>query len=268
MKGDILPALTSSGERRNDADAGYAFRCDARVKFVCLVVYVVAALHARTPIAIGLCALTAVAMAAATRLKLRSVAKAIRPLAVILLFTGVMQVLYVQQGAVLVQLGPIAVTQGALVAAATMVAGLACVMVVSLAFMRCTSSDQFVSMLDWLLGPFRALGVRTGSFMLALTVAFRFIPVFADEFGQLKRAQIARHAGFDGSVRERVASYARLFPPLIRSSFRRADRLADTFVSRCFTGASHVVLHPQHVHARDFALIAIFVALFSATMLF
>ncbi|MBQ9003121.1 MAG: energy-coupling factor transporter transmembrane protein EcfT [Eggerthellaceae bacterium] len=215
---------------------------DARVKLVCLVAYIVAALHARTPVALGVCAAAAVAMVVAVRLKPHAIAGALRSLAAILAFTALMQFLYSPAGA--------------LEATATMLVGLACVMVASIAFMRCTPSDQLVATFDWLCAPLRAIGLRTGTFMLALTVAFRFVPVLASEFGQLKQAQLARHASFEGSVRDRVSAYARLFPPLVRSSFRRADRLADTFVARCFTGAGRASLHPQRFRSRDLALAA------------
>ena len=215
---------------------------DARVKLVCLVAYIVAALHARTPVALGVCVAAAIAMAVATRLTPRSAMAALRPLAAILVFTVVMQFLY----------DPVTAFEASL----CMLVGLACVMIASVSFMRCTPSDQLVATFDWLCSPLRALGVRTGKFMLALTVAFRFVPVLAGEFGQLKQAQLARHASFDGKVRDRVSAYARLFPPLVRSSFRRADRLADTFVARCFTGTGRASLHPQRVRVRDLALMA------------
>lgn len=238
----------------NQASVPPALRFDARVKLVCLVLYFIAALHARTPVALGACAVVAAALAVAARLSPRSIAMTIRPLAVILVFTVFMQVVYVQQGAVLAQVGPIVITQGTLETAGAMVVGLVCVMVASVSFMRCTPTDELVATFNWMLAPLRAVGVRTGSFMLALTVAFRFVPVFADEFGQLKRVQLARHASFDGKVRDRLAAYTRLFPPLVRSSFRRADRLAEAFVARCFTGASHATLHPQRTRVRDLLL--------------
>ena len=244
------------GARAAAGSIAYASRFDARVKLVCLVVYIVAALHTRTPVALAVCAAAAIAMALATRLSPRMAAAAIRPLVVILLVTVVMRVLYIQQGAVLVQIGSVAVTQGALEAAGVMLVALVCVMVASLAFMRCTPSGQLVATFDWLLAPLRVVGVRTGPFMLALTVAFRFVPVLADELSQLKRAQLARHATFDGSVPARLRAYARLFPPLVRSSFRRADRLAETFVARCFTGSARAALHPQRIAARDLVLLA------------
>ena len=223
---------------------------DARVKLVCLVAYIVAALHARTPVALGVCAAAAVAMVAAVRLKPRAIVAALRPLAAILAFTALMQFLYSPAGA--------------LEAAATMLVGLTCVMAASIAFMRCTPSDQLVATFDWLCAPLRAIGLRTGTFMLALTVAFRFVPVLASEFGQLRQAQLARHASFEGSVRDRVSAYARLFPPLVRSSFRRADRLADTFVARCFSGAGRTTLFSRHLRLRDLAFLAVAAAFAAA----
>lgn len=220
------------------AQGGMLASLDARVKFACLLVYCTATLHARSAPALAVCIVAAACMAIATRLTLASAARAVRPLAAILVITVVMQVLYVQEGAVLVQLGPVAVTQGALAASALMLAGLACIMIASLAFMRCTPSEQLVAAFGWMLGPLRAFGVRIDLPLLSLMVAFRFVPVLASDFSQLKKAQIARFATFDGSVRQRLRAYMRLFPPLVRGSFRRADRLAESFLARCFAATA------------------------------
>ena len=61
-----------------------------------------------------------------------------------------------------------------------------------------------------------------------------FIPVLAREFLTLRAAHASRGASFEGPVRERLAAHARLFAPLVRSSFRHAESLADSLLSRAF----------------------------------
>ena len=209
-------------------------RIDARVKLACLVIFAIAALHAHTAASLAICCIVAAAMGAAARMRPRDVALVLRPLAVILAVTAIMQVLSIREGQVLAQWGPIMVTTGALASIARMVIGLLCIMVASVAFMRCTSSEQIARAFAWLLAPLRRMGVRTDGLLFSLSVAFRFASVLVGEFGQLKRAQMARGAMFDGTVRQRLAAYARLFAPLIRSSFRKADNLADAALSRGF----------------------------------
>ena len=206
---------------------------DARVKLVCLAVYIAAALHAKSPLALGICLIVAMLLAAAVHLRRRDVRAVMRPLAPILVVTAIMQVLYLQQGQAIVQLGPVTVTAEALWATARMLASLLSVMLASVAFMRCTDTEELMRTLRWLLAPLRAAGLRTEGFMFSVSVAFRFIPVLVKEFRQVKRAQESRCGSFDGGVRQRLGAYMRLFPPLARSSLRRADSLAEASVSRC-----------------------------------
>lgn len=208
---------------------------DARAKLACLVVFVVVALHARTAISLTACLILAIGLAGAVHLDKRSLRGVMLPIAPILVVTLVMQVLYFQQGDVLAQIGPVAVTAQALQEAARMLVSLLAIMLASVAFMRCTGVEELMSTLRWMLTPLRALGLRTEAFMLSLSVAFRFVPVLIAEFQQIKRAQLARCASFEGGVSERLGAYMRLFAPLVRSSFRRADTLAEALVARCFS---------------------------------
>lgn len=255
------------GARGNQGRGVYAALAslDARVKLVCLVVFVVASLHAHGVLAVGLCVCAAALFAAAVRMRPREAACVLRPLWPILVITVIMQVLYLQQGDVLAQVGPVAITSGALAESARMIAVLFSIMLASVAFMRITSTEELVRTLRWLLSPFRAMGARTDAFMLSLSVAFRFVPVLVGEFRQLKSAQEARCATFGGSVRERLSAYMRLFAPLLRSSYRRADTLAEAFVARSFAcGVQSTSLHVSRVGAADVLALACMVALCAA----
>ena len=257
----------SGGERAAKRDMAprrdVPVSCDARIKLACLVVFVIAALHARSALALGMCAAVAIALAAAARMRPREAVRVLRPLWPILVITVGMQVLYLQQGDVLMRIGPVAITVGALAESARMVVSLFAIMLVSVVFMRVTSTEELMRTLRWLLAPLQMLGMRIDAFMLSLSVAFRFVPVLVGEFRQLKRAQEARCTRFDGGVRQRLAAYMRLFAPLLRSSYRRADMLAEAFVARCFScGVRSTTLRASRIGTRDFALLLGTVALF------
>lgn len=232
---------------------------DPRVKFLCLLAYFIVAFHARTPVVLAICLGVAVACACGVKIGVRGFFGVLKPLAPVLVITVVMQVLYMQQGAVLVAVGPLVVTQGALAESARMLICLLCVMVMSTVFMRCTPVEDLTLALAWLLTPLRKAGVRTDALMFSLSVAFRFIPVLLSEFQQLKRAQESRLVAFEGTVRQRLAAYTRLFAPLVRSSFRRADALAEASVTRGFgCGAVRTSVREQKLHAPD--VVALLVA--------
>ena len=231
-------------ERR---DEGFPCRLDIRVKFACLIAYLIATLHAGTPLSLGLCVVAAVVVAFATKVRLSIVVRALRPLVVVIAFTVLMQLAVLPWNDALVQ-------------AAYMAVSLACVVSVCVAFMQCTTSDQLMAGLSWALEPLRKGGCRVDAFLLSLCIALRFGPVLVSDFSQMKRAQAARHAAFGSTVRESLAAYTRLFPPLVRGSFRRADTLASSFLSRCFGGGIvRTSLYQMHVGGGDvlFALITV-----------
>ena len=232
---------------------------DARVKLAFLVAFVVVALRARTVAAIVFCLAVAAALAVVARLRPKDVRAVMLPLAPILLVTIVMQVLTTQSGQVLAWAGLVAITLEALAESGRMVAGLLAIMVASVSFMRVTTTEELVATLRWLLSPLRAAGVKTDALVLSLQVAFRFVPVLASEFSQLKRAQESRLASFEGTVRQRVGAYMRLFAPLVRSAYRRADTVAEASVARCFSSTAHpTALHASRLGVRDAcALIAL-----------
>jgi energy-coupling factor transport system permease protein len=150
-------------------------------------------------------------------------------------FTVAFQVLTLQQGTLLAQVGGVAVTWEALPESGRMMACLLAIMLASVSFMHCTSVEELIATLRWLLLPLRAVGVRVDAFILSLSVALSFLPVLVREFQSLKTAQLARLASFDGTLRERLHAYLRLFAPLLRSSFEHADNITDAFLARAFS---------------------------------
>ena len=230
----------SAVSEKAPAGAPFLVALDVRFKLLFLVALVICALHARSALSLAACLATSLALAVAARVDGRRLLKAAGPLVTVVVFTVVMQVLYFQQGTVLFAVAGLSVTSEALIAAARLVAGLACMLTASVAFMRCTSVDDLVAALDWSLGPLRAIGVQTGGFMLSLSLALRFVPVLVGDFGRLKAAHAARGVEFEGGLRARLRAYAHLFAPLARSSLRRSDTLAEAVVSRCFTASSRL----------------------------
>jgi biotin transport system permease protein len=82
---------------------------------------------------------------------------------------------------------------------------------------------DLLEVLEWLLGPFRRLGVDPERVALVLALAIRAVPVVAGLAGQVRDAQRAR--GLTASPR----AYA---VPLVVRSLRHADALGEALVAR------------------------------------
>ena len=206
---------------------------DARLLLAALVIFCVATLHVRTIAGLAVCLALALMCAGVAGLSVQDARRALVPLAPIVAITVVMQVFVYQEGTVLVAIGPLSVTNAGCMQALRMVASLVAVVVANVAFMRVVATESLVDTFAWICKPLAKLGANVDAFVLSLSVAFAFVPVLVKEFGRLKQAHQSRLASFDGSLKDRLNAYMRLFAPLARSSFRHADSLADALLSRC-----------------------------------
>ena len=225
-----LETLLPTQSRRNKSNP--LSKLDLRLLLPLLVIYIVLVFILQGPLALGICALVAIAAAIATHMTLKDAAKALLPLMSILVITSVAQVLYVQRGTVLFTLGPVAVTEEALITIGVMVLRLVCIMLASVAFMRATTAKELMEALKSLLAPLEKMGVRTTDFLLACNLAFQFIPVLTNGFKQLKAQRTETNPGFgQGGLLRKLRDYQTLIPPLAQSAFAYADEVASEYAA-------------------------------------
>ena len=98
-----------------------------------------------------------------------------------------------------------------------------------------TTSTELTDALGFFLRPLKRLGVPTDDIAMVFSLALRFIPVTAEEFGRVHDAQWARGASFaEGSLWERLRAWQTVLIPLFVGLFRRADSLAVAMDARCY----------------------------------
>ena len=108
----------------------------------------------------------------------------------------------------------------------------------SLLLMALSTPMELSEALRRLLSPLGRLGLPVRDFTTSLSIALRFMPLFAEELGAVRAAQASRGAAFeDGGIARRLRAYGGLMVPLFVGLFRRADRLASAMEARCY-GAS------------------------------
>ena len=87
---------------------------DPRTKLILLVVYIVALFMAGGWISYGLLFLALVAVIRISTIPVKSILKGMKPLVMILVFTGVLNLFFTQDGEVLLDIGFVTVTTGGL----------------------------------------------------------------------------------------------------------------------------------------------------------
>lgn len=212
-------------------------RLDPRTKLIMLVVYIVALFLAKSWVSYGLMLACLVLIVKISTIPPKSIVKGMKPLAMILVFTGLLNLFFTPEGDVLVDLGFASITTGGLERAFFMVVRI--LMLISGTFLLTytTSPISLTDGLESLLKPLNKIRVPVHELSMMMCIALRFIPTLIEETDKIMCAQKARGADFEtGSLVERAKALIPILVPLFIGAFRRADELATAMECRCYQG--------------------------------
>lgn len=120
-----------------------------------------------------------------------------------------------------------------------------------------TTPIQLTDGIEYLLRPFKKIGVPAHEIAMMMTIALRFIPTLLDETDKIMKAQQARGADFEtGGLIQKAKSLIPILVPLFISAFRRADELAMAMEARCYHGDEHRTrMNVMKLEAKDYKMI-------------
>jgi energy-coupling factor transport system permease protein len=100
-----------------------------------------------------------------------------------------------------------------------------------------TSPIELTDAIEYLLAPLKKIGVPSHEIAMMTSVALRFIPTLTEEMEKIIKAQKARGANFEtGSLINRAKGLIPILIPLLLSSIKRAEDLANAMEARCYRG--------------------------------
>ena len=210
---------------------------DPRTKLIMLVVYIVALFMASNWISYGLMFLFLSMVIGISRIPVKSILRGMKPLMMILIFTGVLNLFFTEGETVLVSFWVITITKEGLIRAIFMVARI--LMLISGTFLLTytTSPISLTDGLEALMNPLKVIKVPVHELSMMMCIALRFIPTLIEETDKIMSAQKARGADFEtGSILQRAKALVPILVPLFISAFRRADELATAMECRCYQG--------------------------------
>lgn len=122
-----------------------------------------------------------------------------------------------------------------------------------------TTPIQLTDGIEYLLRPFKKIGVPAHEIAMMMTIALRFIPTLLDETDKIMKAQQARGADFDtGNLLQRAKSLIPILVPLFISAFRRADELAMAMEARCYHGdENRTRMNVMKMHSGDYKAVVL-----------
>ena len=229
-------------------------RLDPRTKLTMLVVYIVALFLAEGWVSYGLVFVFLAVVIRLSTIPLKSILRGMKPLVMILIFTGVLNLFFTQDGEVMVKFWVLTVTSGGLSRALMMMARI--LMLISGTFLLTytTSPIALTDGLEALMNPLKKVGVPVHELSMMMCIALRFIPTLIEETDKIMSAQKARGADFEsGSLTDRAKALIPILVPLFISAFRRADELATAMECRCYQGGEgRTKMKQLHYHREDF----------------
>ena len=215
----------------------FIHRLDPRTKLIVLVVYIVALFLAVNWVSYALMAAFLVLCIKISTIPAKSFIRGMKPLLMILIFTGVLNLFFTTDGKVLVDFWVITITTAGLQRAIFMVVRILLLICGTFLLTYTTSPISLTDGLEALMNPLKKVKVPVHELSMMMCIALRFIPTLIEETDKIMSAQKARGADFEsGTLMEKAKALVPILVPLFISAFRRADELATAMECRCYQG--------------------------------
>ena len=220
----------------------FVHNMDARVKILATVAYIVAVFLVKPFHFLGFlaCALFVVLCTAFARVPFMKVLKSIKAILFFIILSAILQLFFNTDGKVLFSWKFITLTDKGLLNAGFIIARISLIVLGASLLTLTTSPVEIADGIESLLTPLKWIKFPVHEFALIMSIALRFIPTLLDETDRIIKAQKARGADFEsGSLFKRAKALIPVLIPLLISSFRRADELADAMDARCYSGSKN-----------------------------
>ena len=238
-------------------------RIDPRTKILLVMAIIISLFVCSSAPAYIVLAVYIFGLIAASKLSLRMVLRGLKPLLVIIVFTGVLNLFLTPGDDILWRAGFVSITMAGVQKAALIVARLVLLIAGASLLTYTTSPIQLTDGLERLLSPLKKLHLPIHELAMMMSLALRFIPTLVEETDKIMSAQRARGADFDsGNLLHRAKALIPILVPLFVSAFRRADELATAMECRLYRGDTGRTRLRQLKFGRDDAVCAAAAVLF------
>lgn len=244
-------------------------RMDPRMKLILTILYIVGVfIVANLPgYAIALAFLYIVVRVSG--IKFSYLAKGVKPLRFIIIFTFILNLFFVQGETPIFTLGFFTLTKEALNNAIYFALRLIFLVMGTSVLTLTTSPVQLTDGLERIMHPLEKIHFPAHELAMMMTIALRFIPTLLSETDRILKAQLARGADLDrGSIVRRMKAFIPVLVPLFVIVFQRADDLAVAMEARCYRGGEgRTRMKPFRWRAADTAALAFCALLIAAQKL-
>lgn len=212
-------------------------RIDPRMKILLLVLFIVGVFFVKNIYGYLISAIFLGAVIKVSKIPFLFILRGIRGFLFIILFTVVINMLFIRTGYVIFEISFFKLTLDGVWFSFQMICRLGFLTIASSILTFTTSPIQLTHAIESILKPLQKIGVPAHDIAMMMTIAIRFIPTLVEEVEKIKKAQMARGADFDQKgIKKMAKAFIPILVPLFVSAFRRADELAMAMEARCYRG--------------------------------
>ncbi|WP_010632120.1 energy-coupling factor transporter transmembrane component T family protein [Sporolactobacillus vineae] len=226
---------------------------DPRAKLVAAIAFIlIAFLAGNVPGLVLLWLFTFLAMAL-SGVGFRIYLRGVRPLIWLILFTVLLQILFISGGRTYVEWGPFTVSSFGIETAVFIFSRFVTIIFFTTVVTLTTRPVDLTDGLTFLMRPLRLFHVPVDELSMMVSIALRFIPNLLDETQKIMDAQRARGAVFgEGSLFHQMKVLVPIFLPLFASSLNRGEELANVMDVRGYRAeARRSSFRQLHWRGRD-----------------
>lgn len=243
-------------------------RCDPRFKIIYTLLFIVMLFSGTHYWTLLIGAVFVIMAQLLSKVPLKMSWKSMKPLLPVLVFTAVLNLVFIDSGEVLWEWNFLKITQGGVNTSIFMICRIILLIVGSSLLTYTTSPILLTDAIESLMSPLRKINFPVHEMAMMMSIALRFIPTLLEETDKIMSAQKARGATLDsGKMMERVKAMIPILIPLFVSAFRRAEELATAMECRCYRGGEgRTRLRQLKAAGRDYIGLVICLLFFALTV--
>lgn len=241
-------------------------KMDSRVKLLLDILYLVILFSSQTFTGLLVGILFMVICYLLSRIKLIMILKSIKPILPLMLFTGVLNILFITGEEPLFKWWIISIYPEGIRTTLFILLRIPALIIGMSLLTYTTSPIMLTDAIERLLSPLKKVRFPVHELSMMMTIALRFIPTLVEETDKIMSAQKARGAELDtGGLMKKAKSLVPVLIPLFVSAFKRANELATAMECRCYHGGEgRTRLRQLRYAGRDYAALLIGLALCAA----
>lgn len=222
--------------------SSFVHKMDARIKILLVIAYIVAVFLIKQFqfLGFGLCLMFVILSTFCSKVPFGKVLRSIKAIIFFIILSAVLQIFFNKTGKILWSWKAIVITDLGLLNAGFLILRITLVVLGTSLLTLTTSPVELADGIESLLLPLKLIKFPVHEFALIMSIALRFIPTLLEETDRIIKAQKARGADFEsGNIFKKAKAFIPILIPLLISSFRRADELADAMDARCYSGSKN-----------------------------